>query len=79
MNTAPWSDFTGNPIHEGDIIEHPSGERGKVVFRRNETDPADQWRVDYGYPGHASRLCLQVGDKGQAVVIERSDNSTTST
>jgi hypothetical protein len=67
MNKAPWTDFAGHDIHEGDTIEHPSGERGRVVFLAQENDPSDQWRVDYGEAG-LSRLCLQIGDKGKAVV-----------
>jgi hypothetical protein len=69
MNKAPWTDFAGNDIHEGDTIQHPtSGERGTVVFLAHEERPIDQWRVDYGNGG-ISRLCLQIGDKGQAVVV----------
>lgn len=64
---APWPDFNGREIHEGDTIEHPSGERGTVVFLAHENDPADQWRINYG-TSDLSRLCLQVGDKGRAVV-----------
>jgi hypothetical protein len=64
---APWPDFKGQDIHEGDMIEHPSGERGTVVFLAIEKEPSDQWRVDYGGSVH-SRLCLQIGDKGRAVV-----------
>lgn len=29
---APWPDFKGGEIHEGDTIEHPCGQRGRVVF-----------------------------------------------
>jgi len=65
MNEAPWSDFAGYAIREGDIIFHPSGEIGKVVFVPNKLIPEDQWLVDYG-DGCLSRLCLQIGDKGQA-------------
>lgn len=36
---APWRDFAGNEIYNGDVICHPSGERGKVVFLPNESDP----------------------------------------
>ena len=68
MNKAPWPDFQGHDIHDGDMIEHPSGERGTVVFLAKETEPSDQWRVFYG-DGYASRLCLQIGDKGQAAVV----------
>lgn len=66
-NKAPWPDFAGHDIHEGDTIEHPSGDRGTVAFLAHEKDPGDQWRVDYG-TGDLSRLCLQIGDKGRAVV-----------
>src|SRR5690242_1993601 len=71
---APWKDFSGSDIHEGDVISHPCGERGKVVFLPEYSEAADQWRVDYdGIP--LSRLCLQIGDKGQAVVVERATDS----
>lgn len=69
MNKAPWLDFAGNAIHEGDTLKHPSGERGLVVFLADASNPSDQWRVDYGN-GSLSRLCLQIGDKGQAVVLD---------
>lgn len=68
LKTAPWPDFNGKDIHEGDTIEHPSGERGKIVFLPDEADAGDQWRVDYG-TGDLSRLCLQIGYKGMAVVV----------
>lgn len=66
---APWKDYKGNVICEGDTIVHPSGEKGVVWFAEyNESGtPSDQWVVDYGRKPH-SRLCLQIGDKGQAVV-----------
>ena len=67
MNKAPWPDFKGNPIYEGDKITHPSGEYGRVVFKPGELHPGDAWRVDYG-TSHLSRLCLQIGDKGMGVV-----------
>lgn len=68
---APWPDFKGVPIFEGDTIRHPTGERGKVIFFKDQADVTDQWMVDYG-DGHAelARLVLQVGDKGKAEVIE---------
>ena len=71
--TAPWPDFAGNPIHEGDTIRHPSGEEGRVLFFEglDITDNlGDAWRVDYG-TGYVLRLCLQIGDKGQAVVVKK--------
>lgn len=78
---APWGDFRGNTIFEGDVIEHPDGIRGKVVFVEKD-DPrisyesvshiewtdGDRWRVDYG-DGNLSRLCIQIGDKGMAAVV----------
>ena len=66
---APWPDYAGNPIHEGDTIEHPSGERGIVRLFMAGESPADQWRVDYGDFPQGDRLCLQIGAKGQAVVV----------
>jgi len=60
---APWKDFQGADIHDGDIIRHPDGTEGIVKdMGRNK------WRVDYG-DGVFSRLCLQLTEKGQAVVI----------
>ena len=66
---APWRDYRGRKIREGDTIKHPSGEYGVVVFVGLQTDPGDQWRVDYG-SGILSRLCLLIGDKGQAEVVK---------
>lgn len=70
---APWPDFAGQPIHHGDEIAHPfSGERGTVIYCPdvNSTLEADRWRVIYEN-ANFSRLCLQIGDKGQAVVTQR--------
>jgi hypothetical protein len=66
---APWPDYEGNPIHEGDAICHPSGEQGEVYRLPDVEDPNDAWRVDYGDSAPHSRLCLQIGWKGQAVVV----------
>ena len=67
---APWTDFDGNDIYEGDTIAHPSGDRGNVYFLPDENAPTDQWRVFYAeYGAHHSRLCLQVGFRGRAVVL----------
>lgn len=63
---VPWTDFAGNALYEGDMIQHPSGERGLIVFKEEYDNPPDQWRVEYGKDS-ISRLCLQIGDKGQAV------------
>lgn len=72
MNKAPWPDYNGLDIFEGDTIEHPSGERGKVLFLPEEDGVCEQWRVDYEQHG-MSRLCLQIGDKGQAIVVVHND------
>jgi hypothetical protein len=66
---APWPDYEGNPIYEGDAICHPSGEQGEVYRLSDVDDPNDAWRVDYGDSPPHSRLCLQIGWKGQAVVV----------
>ncbi|EJB8469554.1 hypothetical protein MW367_003542 [Acinetobacter baumannii] len=65
---APWLDYSGNPIFENDLIEHPSGEIGLVIFLESECEPYNQWRVKYN-DNVLSRLCLQIGDKGQAIVV----------
>lgn len=69
---APWIDFAGETIHEGDTIQHPSGESGTVVFHPGREDVSDQWMVDYG-DGISSRLILQVGEKGRAVCVRKGD------
>lgn len=69
---APWPDYAGNPIREGDTIRHPAdGMTGVVFALMSEADDHERWRVLYGdfEPGRASRLCLQIGWKGQAVVV----------
>ena len=68
---APWPDFKGQPITAGDHITHPDGDCGVVVFCPQFSTPSDQWWVDYG-DGNMLRLCLQIGDKGQAVVSSKS-------
>lgn len=65
---APWLDYSGNPIFENDLIEHPSGEIGLVIFLQSECEPYNQWRVKYN-DNVLLRLCLQIGDKGQAIVV----------
>lgn len=66
---APWPDFAGNPIHAGDTIRHPSGETGVVEFWSPCQNVGDQWRVRYPDHGNqVSRLGLQIGQRGMAVV-----------
>lgn len=67
---APWRDYAGNDIYEGDTVRHPSGEQGVVVVWPDESEPSDQWRVRYD-DGVVLRLCLQVGDKGCAEVVQK--------
>lgn len=64
---APWPDFEGNDLFEGDTIRHPSGEEGLVTFVPGRTKTVDQWLVDYGDLSPYSRLRLQINDRGQAV------------
>lgn len=66
---APWTDYAGNPIKDGDVIKHPSGQTGVVRRVAPIKEPeSDLWYVNYGSTP-MSRLCLQIGDKGQAVVV----------
>jgi len=65
---APWPDFAGNEIYIGDVIQHPSGQTGTVLYLSTGRDADSQWLVDYG-DVCKSRLTLQIGDKGRAVVI----------
>lgn len=62
---APWPDYRGADIFEGDTIIHPSGETATVVFIAVLEDP---WRAKYGN-GESLWLGNQVGDKGQACVL----------
>ena len=67
---APYKDFIGNNLHEGDKIIHPDGQYGTIVFKASEGGISSQWLVIYK-GGPPSRLCLQVGPKGQAVKYKR--------
>lgn len=65
---APYVDYQGGELHVDDYIEHPnSDDRGRIVFLSDKDNDADRWRVDYEDGSPLARLCLQVGDKGQAV------------
>ena len=67
---APYKDYAGNKILEGDWIIHPTGETGIIIYNPfKNNDEHDNWFVDYKDDSPQSRLSLQVGDKGQAVVI----------
>jgi hypothetical protein len=65
---APWNDFAGNQIHDRDRIRHPDGTSGTVVWLPAFGYGAEAWRVVYDESGIVSRLALQIGDKGQAIV-----------
>ena len=67
LNVAPWKDYAGNAIHEGDHIKHPSGDEGIVVFMPAGGRNGEKWFVDYGNQPY-SLLSLQIGSKGQAQV-----------
>lgn len=66
---APWRDFAGNELCEGDRIRHPNGEAATVVFAPRGGDITSEWLADYD-GGTAGRLCLQLGEKGQAVRVD---------
>ena len=68
IRIAPWNDFKGNTIFEGCTIVHPSGQSGVVRFRGDRQHQSDQWVVDYGDGSFESRLVLQIGQKGRAVI-----------
>lgn len=70
---APWLDFNNQPIHHGARLVHPDGNTFVAVRLAGHKDESDAWRGVYDYdPAHVSRLCLQVGDKGRAVLVEAS-------
>lgn len=69
-NKAPWPDFAGNDIHEGDTIRHPSGQQGVVVFHPERETDHDKWCVEYAGSAFESRLCLQVTGRGMAEVVK---------
>lgn len=68
---CPWPDFAGNPIRHGARMWHPiSGQTFTAVRLLEYPDPGDAWRAIYDDdPQSVSRLGLQIGDKGQAVVV----------
>lgn len=66
---APWKDYAGNLLFEGDIIRHPDGIEGLVAFHGEYNDPVDQWRVYYKDSDDFGRLCLQVAERGQAAKV----------
>lgn len=66
---APWPDFAGQSIHEGDWIEHPNGDRARVAYSMDPRhDGASRWRAVYR-DDESLWLGNQIGDKGRAVVV----------
>jgi hypothetical protein len=69
--TAPWPDFRNQPIRHGDRLVHPDGNTFIAVRLQGYADEGDAWRAVYDYdPQHVSRLGLQIGDKGRAVLVQ---------
>lgn len=56
-------DLNGILIYEKDTLIHPDGLTGIVVYKNNN------WFVKYGDSEALSQLVLQIGEKGQAVVV----------
>ena len=73
---APWLDFAGNILHEGDTISHPVGKERAVVTYDLEKEKIDKnfgWRAVYEN-GDSLWLGNQINDKGQAVVVNTEDS-----
>jgi hypothetical protein len=68
-NTAPWPDFEGTTIMEGDRLIHPSGEMGIVAMSADALHDNERWRIDYGN-GVFRSLQIEVGEEGRAVVLD---------
>jgi hypothetical protein len=62
---APFPDYEGNTVYEGDTIMHPNGEAGVVFYA---PDRLNEWRVMYE-DGTDCAYALQVGSRGQAVKV----------
>ena len=71
---APWPDFLGQKIKHGCRLVHPSdGLEFTAVRLCGYDDECDAWRAIYD-DAAVSRLCLQIGDKGQAVLSEKQES-----
>lgn len=67
MKIAPWPDFAGNEIAEGDFLIHPDGKKGCVMFDQSGAyEGINCWRLVYE-GGISLWLGTQVGPKGKAV------------
>jgi len=68
---CPWPDHDGWPIFHGSRMWHPAtGQTFTAIRLQGVENPGDAWRAVYDAdPEHLSRLGLQIGDKGRAVVV----------
>ena len=73
MNKAPWKDYNGGDIHEGDTMIDASGRVGKVLFMVQPNNIIDQWQVKHGCSS-LSRLVVQISHIGRAVVVKEESN-----
>ena len=65
---APFLDFEGNRILEGDTIRHPTGDTAAVAYDEKRADDVGRWRAIYA-DGESLWLGNQIGSKGMAVVV----------
>lgn len=68
---APWPDFAGHPIQEGDRVIRHCGDTGVVVLLQGAHDDPARWQVNYG-PGNQRSLAEEVSPSGRAVVVDES-------
>jgi hypothetical protein len=66
---APWQDFSGKPVQEGDRVLDASGDMGIVVLRPEQTQDDARWCVDYGN-GVLRCLRTELNGEGRAVVLD---------
>lgn len=70
---APFKDFAGNELFEGDSIRHPANADVGVIFVTEKSiGEHAKWRVKYN-DGEDLPLFLQVDDKGKAVKVHSVD------
>lgn len=69
-DTAPWKDWAGCKIRHGDRMRHADGTTFVAIRLEGFDHPADAWRAVYS-DLTVSRLCLQIGKRGQACVYDR--------
>jgi hypothetical protein len=69
---APWPDSAGRPIKHGERLAHPDGTSFIAVRLNGFESETDAWRAVYeSVRPDVARLCLQIGDKGMAVVTRK--------